>query len=202
MEKGKSSLHAPLWVLVFVTLSGTLAMHMFVPALASAARDLHATVAAIQSTITMYILGLAVGQLAYGPISDVYGRRPTLLLGLLIFTIAGVVCLTAQSVHVLVIARFAQALGGCSGLLLGRAIVRDTSTTEDTMRRLSTLQLMSAAGPGLAPPNWGLDSHLAELALGFCRLYCTRSGRIATDLVCLAGNSPRPCNAKAQHSCC
>ncbi len=144
-------LHAPLWLLVLVTLSGTLAMHMFVPALDSAARDLHVSVAAIQSTISLYIFGLAVGQLAYGPLSDTYGRRPMLLTGLSIFTIAGFVCLTAPSVHVLIAARFAQALGGCSGLLLGRAIVRDTCSTEETMSRLALLQLMAVAGPGLAP---------------------------------------------------
>ena len=146
----------PLWLLVIVTFSGTLAMHMFVPALATAARDLGTTPAAIKLTISLYVLGLAAGQLVYGPLSDKYGRRPTLIAGLLVYTVAGGVCMLATSVHVLVAARFAQALGGCAGLLLGRAIVRDTANADDTLRRLAMLSLLTMVGPGLAPLLGGL----------------------------------------------
>jgi DHA1 family bicyclomycin/chloramphenicol resistance-like MFS transporter len=143
--------HAPLWLLVLVTFSGTLAMHMFVPALTTAAHELGTTPAAVQMTISLYVLGLAFGQLAYGPLSDKYGRRPTLLTGLTLYTAAGVVCMLATSVQVLVAARFAQALGGCAGLLLARAIVRDTANADDTLRRLAMMSLMTMVGPGLAP---------------------------------------------------
>ena len=146
----------PIWLLVLVTLSGTLAMHMFVPALATAARDLHTSPAVMQSSITVYIFGLAIGQLIYGPISDKYGRRPTLFFGLMLFTAAGVVCVAASSPAVLIAARFAQAMGGCSGLLLGRTIVRDTSTAEGTVSRLATISLVTLVGPGLAPLAGGL----------------------------------------------
>ena len=64
----------PFWLLVLVTFCGTMAMHMFVPALPDAARDLGASVAAMQTTITLYILGLAFGQLIYGPLADAFGR--------------------------------------------------------------------------------------------------------------------------------
>ena len=148
--------HPPLWLLVLVTFSGTLAMHMFVPALATAAGELGTTPAAIQMTISLYVLGLAFGQLAYGPLSDKYGRRPTLLAGLALYTAAGVVCMLATSVHVLVAARFAQALGGCAGLLLARAIVRDTADADETLRRLALMSLMTMVGPGLAPLFGGL----------------------------------------------
>ena len=145
-----------MWLLVLVTLTGTLAMHMFVPALATAARDLNTSPAVMQSSITVYIFGLAVGQLVYGPISDKYGRRPCLLLGLLLFTVAGLACVAAQSPAMLITARFVQGLGGCSGLLLGRAIVRDTSSAEGTMRRLATISLVTMVGPALAPLIGGL----------------------------------------------
>ena len=126
-------------------------MHIFVPALPAAAKDLHATPAALELTISLYILGLAVGQLVYGPASDRFGRRPALLVGLSIFTIAGVAGLFAPDVHTLIVARFFQALGGCSGLVLARAMIRDTSQAHEAARRLALTNLLVTAGPAVAP---------------------------------------------------
>lgn len=140
----------PTWLLVLVTFSGTVAMHMFVPALTVAGADLRASTAAMQTTITVYIVGLAVGQLLYGPLSDRVGRRPALLVGLSLYALASLACLLAPSAQVLIPARFVQALGGCAGLLLARAIVNDTGG-EHTVQRLAVLSLMSMLSPGLAP---------------------------------------------------
>jgi DHA1 family bicyclomycin/chloramphenicol resistance-like MFS transporter len=126
-------------------------MHIFVPALPAAAEDLHATPAALELTISLYILGLAVGQLVYGPASDRFGRRPALLAGLSIFTVASIAGLFAPDVHTLVLARFFQALGGCSGLVLARAIIRDTSQAHEAARRLALTNLLVTAGPAVAP---------------------------------------------------
>ena len=147
---------APLWLLVLVTFSGTLAMHMFVPALTVAGHDLHVDAATIRMTISVYIFGLAVGQLVYGPLSDVFGRRPTLLVGLALYTLGGLVATLAPNVGVLIAARLVQAAGGCAGLLLGRAIVRDTAESNDAVRRLALMSLMTMIGPGLAPLVGGL----------------------------------------------
>ena len=141
----------PLWLLVLVTFSGTLAMHMFVPALTVAAQSLHVDAATIRMTISVYVFGLAVGQLVYGPLSDVFGRRPTLLGGLALYTAGGLAATLAPDVGVLVAARLVQAAGGCAGLLLGRAIVRDTAESNDAVRRLALMSLMTMVGPGLAP---------------------------------------------------
>ena len=141
----------PLWLLGLLTFSGTVGMHIFVPALPAAAENLHTTPAAVQLTISLYILGLAVGQLVYGPLSDRFGRRPPLLAGLSIFTIASVAGLFAPDVHTLVLARFFQALGGCSGLVLARAIIRDTSRAHEAARRLALTNLLVTAGPAVAP---------------------------------------------------
>ena len=146
----------PLWLLVLVTFSGTLAMHMFVPALTVAAQSLRVDAATIRMTISVYIFGLAVGQLVYGPLSDVFGRRPTLLAGLALYTVGGFVATIAPNVGVLVAARLVQAAGGCAGLLLGRAIVRDTAESNDAVRRLALMSLMTMVGPGLAPLVGGL----------------------------------------------
>ncbi|QNN58533.1 multidrug effflux MFS transporter [Diaphorobacter ruginosibacter] len=143
--------HAPLWLLVMITLSGTLAMHMFVPALPDAARSLQVSSAAVQATIGIYILGLAFGQLFYGPLSDALGRRPLLMVGLSLYFGAGLVAALAPNVETLVLARLFQALGGCAGLALGRAMVRDTTSADEAVRALALLNLIMMVGPGLAP---------------------------------------------------
>jgi len=141
----------PIWLLVLITISGTMAMHMFVPALPYAASDLGASIGAMQMTISLYIIGLALGQLIYGPLSDTFGRRPMLMTGLALYTMAGLAAALAPGLHVLVTARLVQALGGCAGLALGRAIVRDTAQPEKAVRQLALLNLMMMIGPGLAP---------------------------------------------------
>ena len=140
--------------------AGPLGMHIFVPALPAAAKDLHATPAALELTISLYILGLAVGQLVYGPASDRFGRRPTLLVGLSIFTIASIAGLFAPDTHTLILARFFQAVGGCSGLVLARAIIRDTSQAHEAARRLALTNLLVTAGPAVAPLIGGALSSL------------------------------------------
>ncbi len=141
----------PLWLIALLTFSGTLAMHIFVPALPIAGADLGASAGAIQATISIYIIGLAIGQLVYGPVSDRFGRRPTLMVGLVLYVAASLMALFAPDVRTLIVARLFQALGGCTGLVLGRAIVRDTAGGSETAKRLALLNLMVAVGPGTAP---------------------------------------------------
>ena len=141
----------PLWLLALLTFSGTLAMHMFVPALPTAAAALMTTPAALQGTISLYILGLAAGQLLYGPVSDRFGRRPVLTFGLCLYTMGGAMAALAPDIRILLAARLLQALGGSSGLVLARAIVRDTSMPDTAARRLATLNLMTLLGPGVSP---------------------------------------------------
>ncbi|CAN5264378.1 multidrug effflux MFS transporter [soil metagenome] len=146
----------PLWLLALFTLSGSLAMHIFVPALPTAAADFGASNSALQATIGIYIFGLAFGQLVYGPLSDRFGRRTMMMIGLVLYTVAGIGASLAPTVHALIVARLFQALGGCAGLVLGRAIVRDTSGPTDSARRLALMNLMMTIGPGFAPIVGGL----------------------------------------------
>ena len=99
----------PLWLLVAVTASGTLAMHILVPALPAMAMTLAVDAGTIQLAITLYLVGLAPGQLVYGPLSDRIGRRPALLAGLLLYVAASLVCAVADSGAVLVGGRALQA---------------------------------------------------------------------------------------------
>jgi DHA1 family bicyclomycin/chloramphenicol resistance-like MFS transporter len=141
----------PLWLLTLITLSGTLAMHIFVPALPEAAHDLGASMGAMQMTVSVYVFGLAAGQLVYGPLADRFGRRPVLMAGLAIYTVSGVWAIFAPDVQRLIVIRLLQALGGCSGMVIGRAIVRDTALPKEAARRMAMMNLMVAVGPGVAP---------------------------------------------------
>jgi DHA1 family bicyclomycin/chloramphenicol resistance-like MFS transporter len=143
--------HVPLWLLALITFSGTTAMHIFVPALAIAGESLHASAGSMQLTVSVYIVGLALGQLIYGPLADHFGRRPTLIIGLTLFTVAGIGAAVAPSVDLLISARLFQALGGCAGMVLGRTMVRDTAAFGEAARRLALMNLVVAVGPGIAP---------------------------------------------------
>lgn len=151
----------PLWFLALITLTGTLAMHIFVPTLPLVARQFEASASAAQMTLSAYVIGLAVAQIAYGPISDRYGRRPVLILGMAIYALSSMVALSSVSIGMLVVVRFFEALGGGAGLVLGRAIIRDGSSGYEAARRLSLLNLMVMAGPGLSPM---LGAIIADLA--------------------------------------
>lgn len=101
-------------------------------------------------------LGLAGGQRVYGPLADRFGRRPVLMAGLSLYALAGLAAMLAPSLNALIAARLFQALGGCSGLVLARAIVHDTSTPKDATRRLAMMNLMVTVGSGAAPLVGGL----------------------------------------------
>lgn len=146
----------PLWLLVLVTLSGTMAMHMFIPALPEAGRSLAVSTGAMQMAITTYIVGLGVGQLVYGPLSDAMGRRPMLLAGLACYVCGGLACALAPGLDTLLAGRLIQALGGCAGLALGRAIVRDTTSGDAAVRELALLNVMILIGPGVGPVVGGM----------------------------------------------
>ncbi|HEY2538979.1 MAG TPA: MFS transporter, partial [Stellaceae bacterium] len=146
---------APFWLLVAVTATGTLAMHILVPVLPFAATDLGVSRPAIQQAITLYLFGIAGGQLIYGPVSDRFGRRPTLIAALVLYIIAGAVAGAAPTIGALLIARVAQAVGGCGGLVLGRAIVRDSAGPGEATSRVALLTMVQSLAPGVGPAVGG-----------------------------------------------
>ena len=166
---------ASLALLVAVTMTGTVALHIFVPALAAAAADLQTDAAGIQSTITIYLIGLAGGQLLYGPLSDRYGRRPVLIGGLGLYLAGLLLAIPAPNLAVLIIARMMQSLGACSCLVIGRAMVRDVSTREDAARKLAILVTAMTLTPALAPAIGGVVSH----AFGWRAVFVLLAGLVA-----------------------
>lgn len=138
-----------------MTACGTLGMHVIIPALPATARALGMSIGTAQLTITLYLVGLAVGQLFYGPVSDRFGRRPVLLVGLSLFTAASLVTALASSATILITARILQSVGGCAGLVLGRAAVRDGATADKAAGQLAMLTLVMAMVPAVAPAIGG-----------------------------------------------
>src|SRR5215469_1020897 len=108
-----------------LTATTAFATDMSLPALPTLATVFTASPNEVQLTLSLFVLGYGGGQLVYGPLSDRFGRRPLLLAGLIIYTLAGFACALAPTIGTLVTARFVQGLGGCVGPILGRAVVRD-----------------------------------------------------------------------------
>jgi DHA1 family bicyclomycin/chloramphenicol resistance-like MFS transporter len=130
---------------------GPLAIDLYLPALPAIAAGLRAPPAAVQSSITVFLAGFAIGMLFYGPVSDRHGRRTVMLTGIALFTLASLACLLATAIGQLIIARFIQALGGGAASVLARAVVRDTYTPSEAVRKLSLMAMVTAIAPLLAP---------------------------------------------------
>jgi DHA1 family bicyclomycin/chloramphenicol resistance-like MFS transporter len=175
--------HAPFAVVVAVTACGTLGMHLVIPALPATAKAFGVSARAVQLTITLYLIGLATGQLLYGPISDRFGRRPALIAGLALFTLAGAITALATDAATLIAARILQSLGGCAGLVLGRAIVRDSAAPDRAAAQLALLTLVMSMAPAIAPAIGGF----ATAALGWraCFALLAIVGAIVTPLAVL-----------------
>jgi DHA1 family bicyclomycin/chloramphenicol resistance-like MFS transporter len=138
-------------ILGALTAMGPLAIDMYLPSLPTIARELGESAAAVQVSLAMYFIGIALGQVFYGPLSDRMGRKPALYLGLIVFVTASVGCALAWNVRSLVAFRFLQALGGCAPLVIPRAIVRDHFDSRESARMLSMLILVMGLAPILAP---------------------------------------------------
>lgn len=134
---------------------GPLATDMYLPAFPAIAASLPAEPAAVQRTLAAFFAGMAVAQLAYGPLADRFGRKPPLLAGLAIFTLASVGCALTRDIHWLTALRFCQGLGGCAGMVMARAVVRDVTEGAASVRLMSQLMLVMGVAPVLAPSLGG-----------------------------------------------
>jgi MFS transporter, DHA1 family, multidrug resistance protein len=138
-------------VLGMLSTFGPLSLDLYLPALPELAEDLNASASAAQLSITACLVGLALGQLVAGPLSDRLGRRRPLIVGLVGFVLASVACALAPSVGVLVVLRFIQGLAGAAGLVISRAIARDLYSGRALMIFFSRLILVAGLAPVIAP---------------------------------------------------
>src|SRR5271167_2756691 len=156
---GASPPTPPIALLALVTAIAPAALHMLVPAFPLLAAHFDAAPAGVQLVLTLFLTGIATGQLVYGLVSDRFGRRPVLIAGLALFLVGTVLCGVAWSLPALIIGRTLQALGGCAGLVLGRAIVRDVYDRERSASALATIMMVMSLAPSLSP---AIGAYLAE----------------------------------------
>ncbi len=138
-------------ILGLLSAIGPFAIDMYLPALPQIGSSLGAPVGAVQASLTAFFLSLGVGQLLYGPVSDMVGRKPPLYFGLALFAVASVGCALATSIETLVALRFIQGLGAAAGMAVPRAVVRDLHTGHAAARMMSLLMLVFSVSPILAP---------------------------------------------------
>jgi DHA1 family bicyclomycin/chloramphenicol resistance-like MFS transporter len=139
-----------------------LSMDMYLPALPQVTRALHSPAATIQLTLTACIAGMALGQLVVGPLSDRWGRRRPLLIGMSLYVLATAACVFAPSAGLLITVRLIQGLAGSAGIVIARAVVRDLYDGVEMARFFSTLLLISGVAPIVAPTIGGQILRLTD----------------------------------------
>ncbi|WP_415923762.1 multidrug effflux MFS transporter [Streptomyces scabiei] len=138
-------------ILGSLTALGPLTIDLYLPALPQVSVDLQISQAVTQLTLTAFMIGIALGQLVIGPLSDTLGRRRPLLIGLSMYVVAGALCALAPNATVLIGMRLVQGLAGAAGIVIARAVVRDLYDGLGAARLLSSLMLVSGTAPILAP---------------------------------------------------
>lgn len=142
---------ATMFILAAVVALGPMSTDMYLPALPRIATELEASTASVQLTLSLFLVGFAIAQLFYGPLSDRYGRKPVMVGGLIVFIIASIGCALVENINALMFFRLLQALGGSAGPVLGRAIVRDIYGAKESGRVLSHIASIMALAPAFAP---------------------------------------------------
>ena len=149
---GHPGLTSSLWIVLGLLAAVTpFATEFYLPAFPAMVKDLHTSATGIQLTLSAYFVGIAVGQLLFGPLSDRLGRRGPLIVGTAVCLVAAAVSALAPNVEVLVAARFVQALAGAAGMVIGRAVISDVAVGREAARAFSLMMMVVATAPIVAP---------------------------------------------------
>lgn len=144
-------------VLILGSLSalGPFTIDMYLPGFPSIAKDLHTDIASVALTLSGYFIGLAVGQILYGPLLDRYGRKPPLYAGLTLYILASFACAWSPTIQLLIAFRVLQAIGACAAAVASVAMVRDLFPVKDNAKVFALLILIVGSSPMLAPAVGG-----------------------------------------------
>jgi MFS transporter, DHA1 family, multidrug resistance protein len=134
-----------------LTAFAPMSIDMYLPSLPTLERAFSTDAASVQLTLAAFFVGLALGQVFYGPLVDRFGRRMPLYAGTTLYVLASAGCALAPGVHSLIALRFAEAIGGCAGVVVARAVVRDLFDERESARMFSLMMLVMGIAPILAP---------------------------------------------------
>lgn len=138
-------------VLGLLSAVGPFAIDMYLPALPEIGADLNAEPGVVQLSVLAFFAAVGLCQMIYGPLSDMFGRRRPLFVGMILYTIGGIGCALAPTIEMLIAMRFLQGVGACAGMSIPRAVVRDLHTGPDAARLMSLVMLVFSVSPMLAP---------------------------------------------------
>ncbi|WP_436861447.1 multidrug effflux MFS transporter [Acinetobacter haemolyticus] len=153
VEQTNQRQYSTTWIMLLALLTalGPLSIDMYLPALPQMADEFGVSTQMVANTLPAYFLGLAIGQFFYGPVSDRIGRKTPLYFGLTLYVIASLACVLVTNEWALIIARIFQALGGCVGVVIARAAIRDRLDVQGSAQAFSSMMIVMGLAPILAP---------------------------------------------------
>lgn len=140
-----------LFILALLAAVAPFATDLYLPAFPTMAAELGTDATGVQLTLTSFLIGVALGQLVFGPLSDRVGRRVPLILGALVFVASSIATVFAPTLEVLIAARFLQGLSGAAGMVLGRAVISDLETGPAVAKAMSLMMIVGGVAPVVAP---------------------------------------------------
>jgi len=154
-------------LLIALVAFGPLSTDLYLPALPAMGEAMGVGESEVQLTLSIFLFGFAGGQLVYGPLSDRFGRRPVLICGIAIFTLASIACAMVDTIEALIAARLAQAIGACAGPVLGRAIARDVYGRNRATGILAYMGMAMSLAPMIAPAIGGVLTRIYDWHASF-----------------------------------
>lgn len=183
-----------LLILACLSAFGPIAIDLYLPSFSLIAEEFNSN--NVQLSLSVYLIGLAIGQILYGPLTDKIGRKPPLIFGICLFSLASIGCALATSMQWLIALRLLQALGGCAGMVISRAIVRDLCEPRMAAKAFSHIMLINGLTPMLAPllGTWLLNYFTWHASFYLCAIFaiCIVVGIIIYLPETLAANAPKP----------
>ncbi|QOD37853.1 multidrug effflux MFS transporter [Candidatus Wolbachia massiliensis] len=143
-------------MIAIMSIIGLMSSDIYLPALPAMAEYFHVAPQDIQTTLSVYLLGFSLSQIIYGSLSDRFGRRPIIIIGIAIYIVFSGLCMVSTSIKALIICRFFQAVGACSGMVLGRAIVGDLFKKEEAVQIFASIFPIIGISPAISPIIGGL----------------------------------------------
>lgn len=150
----------PLWLIIVIIALPQLSETIYTPSLPDICRSLRTDAHTTELTLTIYLIGFACGVAIWGTLSDAWGRKPTLLIGIALYILGSIACWNAHSIEALLLFRFLQALGGSTGSVLGQAIARDAIPIDERARSYASISMAMAFSPAIGPILGGFTDHL------------------------------------------